>query len=228
MSTPVHKSIIPQLILKDWRLVRRPMMGYAALSLLSLTILSFRNELLFTIGSILLLTVVVVVGAHLVMVTIINERKLLTLPFVLSLPVTYPQLMIAKLVANLGIFAAAWLGTTMATVGLILSQESRPNGLVPICLIILLEIAIGFLLTFSVAMVTQSEAWTIIVMTAGNVSISIVIQSVARIPAIGSHLNDSTAHWNSTALSIIGGELVAMAAIVMITVLMQIRKRDPV
>lgn len=211
---------------KDWQLVRGPMLAYGAIGLTALGLLSLNSELAFTIGMVLLVTVVVIVGAHMVFATVVNERGRQTLPFVMSLPISYGQYTAAKLIANVGIFFVSWLTITAAVVALIGTRESLPDGLIPFAVIVLGELAIAFVLTLGIAMVMESEPWTVVVMSIGNVSISIFMISVARIPAIGSHMEGPIAVWNATALTILAAELIIVTALLAITVFAQSRKQD--
>lgn len=227
MNTPLEtRSLIGPLVAKDWQLVRGPMAGYAALGLVSLGLLSIDSQLMFTIGAILLLTLVVIVGAHLVMVTVVKERGQQTLPFVMSLPITPMQYTAAKLAANLGMFLAAWAAVLAAVVGLLLASERLPDGLVPYAVIVMSELFIAFALTLAVALISESEAWTVVVMSVGNVSISIFMITLARIPAIGQFMMGDVPVWNGTALSILAAEAALIALIVAATFWVQSRKRD--
>lgn len=182
MTTDVTASqLMWRLVAKDWHLVRGPMIGYALIGLVSLALMSIETQWLFLVGSILLLTVIVIIGAHLVMVTVVNERGQQTLPFIMSLPITYMQYTTAKLAATLGVFLTAWLGVLIAVVVMVLGRDGMPDGLIPYAVIVLSELFIVFALTLSVALISESETWTTVVMTIGNVSISIFMFSIARI-----------------------------------------------
>lgn len=218
--------MIRQLVSKDWQLVRGPVMAYGLLALISLALMFLENQLLFTVGSIVLITVVVIVGAQLVFGTVVNERKQQTLPFVMSLPITYMQYSAAKLIANLGIFLVAWLAIYTVVVAMIASRDGLANGLIPFSTIVLLELFIAFALTLAVAIVSESETWSVVVMSVGNVSVSIFIISMASIPAIGSHIHSPSAVWNSTAITIVAIEVALVLAIVCVSLFLQSRKHD--
>lgn len=218
--------LVRRLIAKDWQIVRGPIFAYAVIGMVSLVLMSIQNYMMFIVGSILLLTVLVIVGAHLIMVTVVNERGQQTLPFIMSLPITAMQYTTAKLAANVGVFFGAWLAIVTAIVLLITTREAMPAGLIPFAIIVLNELFIAFALTLAVALISESEAMTTVVMTIGNVSISIFIISIVRIPAIGAHIEGPEAVWNGTALTIIGAEVAIVAALIAITYLAQSRKRD--
>ena len=226
MSERSAGRLIYLLVRKDWQLIQGPLLGYALISIVSLALLLLDNEILFVAASIVPLTIVVIVGAHLVMVTVVKERQQQTLPFVMSLPITPMQYTLAKLTTNLGLFAVAWLSTGAAATALILASERLPDGLLPYGTIVLLELLLMFVLTLSVAMVTGSEAWTTIMMTIGNVSISIFMLSTAQIPEIRAHMDGPTPVWNATALLIIAVEVLVAAAAIATTLFVQANRRD--
>lgn len=219
-------QIIRILVTKDWQLVRGPIVAYGLLALISLALMFSKIQLLFTVGSILLITVVVIIGAQLVFGTVVNERKQQTLPFVMSLPITYMSYSAAKLITNLGVFLVAWLAIYTAVVVMIATRDDLANGLIPYATIVLIELFIAFALTLAVAIVSESETWSVVVMSVGNVSVSIFMISIASIPAIGGHIQSPSAVWNSAAITIVAIEVAIVLAIVCISLYLQSRKHD--
>ena len=219
-------SITWQLVKKDWHISRLPMLGYAVLGALSLVLIYLATNASFYIGTTLLITVLVVIGIHIIFVSIIHEASKQRLPFIMSLPITFMQYTRAKMLANLGIYGLAWLMLTASVVAIILTSSDLPNGLVPFALIVLGELFAANVLIFGVALVTESEAWTIVVMALCNLCISIYIFFVSSFPEINAHMEGSVAVWNNTALTFIGLEIVAITLFLALTFYAQARKRD--
>ena len=225
-AQPSPAAIIRGLVLKDWYFVRYPMLAYLATGIAAAVLMSFPHQMAFMIGGILLLSVVVIVGIHLVFGTVTHERSQQTLPMIMSLPITFKQYSLAKLIANVGGFAIAWSILVALTLTLILVRDNLPDGLIPFAVIALTELFAAFVLTFSVAMISESEAWTVVTMTIFNIGISIFLNVVGSIPAIGSHIEGATPVWNGTAILILGILWLIIAAALALTLAAQARKKN--
>lgn len=215
-----------QLVRKDWHFNKLPMFGYAILGIVALALINLASGTSFLIGSILLITVVVTVGIHLVFVTVIYERSKQTLPMIMSLPITFMQYTRAKMIANIGVFSLAWLILVAGAVSIILTHDAIPDGMLPFSLIVLGELFVANILILAVAMISESEAWTIVIMAICNVCISIFMFFIKSFPAIGDHIAGPTAVWNNTATTAIALEAIAVIALIALTFYAQSRKND--
>ena len=112
------------------------------------------------------------------------------------------------------------------TVAVILTRDNLPDGLVPFAVIALSELFTAFVLTFAVAMISESEAWTIVTMTIFNIGISIFLNLVGSIPAIGSHMGGPAPVWNGTVFLILAILGLIIAAAISITFAAQARKKN--
>ena len=92
-------TLIKPLIQKDWYLQRYLILGYSIIGLLALGIVSVPSELWFAVGSIGLITVLISLGIHLIMTSVIEERTLHTLPFIMSLPISVREYTTSKILA---------------------------------------------------------------------------------------------------------------------------------
>ncbi len=214
------------MILKDWHFVRLPMLGYAVLGAISAILIGFTSGLSLYIGVILMISTIVIIGIHFVFGTVINERSKQTLPFMLSLPVTFVQYSRNKVLSNVLGFALGWAALTAATVAAIYSTDEIANGMIPFAVITLGELAVTFVLVFAVAMVLESEAWTIVVMTTCNIGISIFMHAVGSIPDMNMHMAGPEPVWNSTAISLLLAEAGIIIALIAGTLFLQSRKTD--
>lgn len=215
-----------QLVKKDWYFNKLALLGYAILGMIALDLIYLANGTSFLIGSILLITVVVTVGIHLIFVTVIYERSKQTLPLIMSLPITFMQYTRAKMVANVGAFAVAWLIMVGGAVGVIFLVDAIPNGMLPFSLIIFGELFVANILILAVAMVSESEAWTIVVMAICNVCISLFMFLIRGIPAIGDYVTGPVAVWNNTSLTALSLEVAAVFVIIALTFYAQGKKND--
>ena len=219
-------AIIRRLVLKDWYFLRFPMMAYLAIGIGAAVLMAAPHQMAFMIGAIVLLSVVVIVGIHLVFGTVTHERSQQTLPMIMSLPITFRQYSVAKLIANVGGFTIAWSLLLTLALTMILTRENLPDGLVPFAVIALTELFAAFTVTLAVAMISESEAWTVVTMTILNIGISIFLNLIGSLEAIGSHMAGTTIIWNGTALLIVTVELLIIAAAIVITLAVQARKKN--
>ncbi len=219
-------AIIRRLVLKDWYFVRYPMAAYLIVGIAAAVLLAVPHYIAFLVGSVLLLSVVVIVGVHLVFGTVNHERSQQTLPMVMSLPITHTQYSAAKLISNVGGFAIAWSILVATVLVMFLTRDNLQEGLIPFAVIALTELFAAFVITLSVAMITESEAWTVVTMTILNIGISIFLNLIGSIPAIGSHMGGPDAVWNGTALLILGILWLIIAAAIVTTLIVQARKKN--
>lgn len=225
MSTNTQPSMIKALISKDLHLNKKNLLLFSALGLFSVYLLSF-NSRVFYVGLTLLLSIVILIGASLVTTTVVNERKNKTLAFLMTLPINCMDYTKAKIIVNLGSYLVAWLLLTATTISVIVYSPHLPNGLIPYALIILIELMVAFVIILATALITESELWTIVVMTITNICVSIFMFFIASIENIKQHMESVSAVWNSTAITIIGIELLVAAVALAITFVLQSKKKD--
>ena len=225
-TRPSRASLFRQLALKDWTLNQWPMLAYMLCGLVSLFLVASQNPLAYHSGLVVLISAIVVAGAHIVFACVINETNNKTLPFVLSLPLTYLDYTMGKMLFAIGTFLAAWLVLVGGIFVVTLSQEHMLAGTLPFFLIVMGYLFVAFALTLSVAMIAESPAWTIVVMSICNISISIVIFAVGSIPSIGGSMDQDTASWNAAAIGLLSGEVLLIIALLLVTLFIQSRKTE--
>lgn len=218
--------LIKPLIQKDWYLQRYLILGYLIIGLLTLLIASLPSMLWFTVGSIGLITVLISLGIHLIMTSVIEERTLQTLPFIMSLPISVREYTIGKILANLLIYLVPWLGLLIASHVLILTRDTLPDGLIPFVTMILLEILMGFCLILAVSLMTESQSWTIAAVVLGNLMLQGFMAFVSNLPSIQSTIQGSKVVWDSTSILIVIAELMVMLVLLGLTFYVQFKKTD--
>lgn len=102
-------TMIKQLAAKDWYFTRAPLIAYLIIGLIATLMLTVPGSTSFLFGAVLLISAVNIAGIHLAVATILNERKNQNLAFVMSLPVSYLDYTLAKMLINVGVFLVFWL-----------------------------------------------------------------------------------------------------------------------
>jgi ABC-2 type transport system permease protein len=222
----MNYAMVKRLILKDWYFLRWAILAYSATGLLALGLTGMGSDASSYAGSILLITVMIALGFHLVMVTLVQERSERTLPFIMSLPISPMEYTMAKIGANLLIFLIPWLTLTAGTLLLLGTEGARSGALIPFSLIILTELLAAYVLVLTVAIVTESQGWTIGVLLLTNLFFQGFLYWVSHMPSIALGMKGHGIVWNQTAVTLLTVEVgVSMFLIVMAFVL-QARKRD--
>lgn len=217
--------MVKRLMWKDWYLQRWAIMASIAGTLATLCILAIGSKVAFLLGLILLVMVIVFIGAHLVVSTIVNERKEQTLPFVMTLPISYREYTASKIWGNLLIFLVPWL--TMVAGGLfLLLYDSKTYGLVPYFIIMSVEILMGTCLILATALITESQGWTVGAIMVGNVAVNGLGYLVAHVAGIARGMWGSSIQWSAAATGLLLAEFATIVLLLGITFWVQSRKKD--
>jgi ABC-2 type transport system permease protein len=222
----MNYSMVKRLILKDWYLQRWVIAGSIAGGAISLGIILSRGKAAFMLGVIALVTVLIAVGAQLAMATIVLERKDQTLPFVMSLPISYREYTAAKILGNLFIFLIPWLALVLGSFATILYAPGIPHGLVPFVAIMATEILVSTCLVATVALITESQNWTIGAIMVGNLALNGFGYYVAHIASIAKGLEGPSIGWSPQASALLLTECTAIVFLLCFTFFFQARKRD--
>jgi ABC-type transport system involved in multi-copper enzyme maturation permease subunit len=218
--------MIEHLIRKDWSFNRNIIVGALVLGAISLAGVAMDSQGAFYIGSTAFITVVIGLGILLVFMTVIQERKAQTLPFVMSLPISAMQYTTAKVLANLLIFLVPWTALTVSAVLLILGREGLPDGLIPFTAIMLLELFAAYCCLLAVAIVSESETWTIVAMVTLNLFFNVFLYAMSHVEGIGAHMQGASPVWNAAVWWALAGSLAAATLCLAATFYLQSRKTD--
>ena len=174
----MNTQAIQILFLKDLFLSRWPLFGYLVGGLLSAMVTCLPGESAGFIGFILIVTVTIAAGIHLIGVLLLAESVDMTRTFVMSLPVSLLDYSIAKISVVLVAFLIPWLGMLASlTVLNYVMPEAKPGVLAFLILLFLFMLA-GFCLQLVTAVVTESVGWTIVVVVLGNVLFNLFAKSL--------------------------------------------------
>lgn len=226
INTPFNTHMIKRLVVKDWYLQRGAIVPYLGWGALALTLLALGGEYWFFAGSILLLTLLIAKGIHLAMATVIEERTGQTLSFVMSLPISPMEYTIAKVLANMLLFLTAWMALSIGTIAVIAGREAVPDGLIPFTAVILVDIFVGYCLILGVALVTESQAWTIWSIVVTNLLFQAVLYYVSHIPTVAIEMKGAEVVWSRPVLLVLLAEAAAIVLTLAITFYLRSRKTD--
>lgn len=193
-------SILRQLVLKDLYLSRWIVIGSTVAGLAALAVAPV-SQTGFYVGSVSFICVLIVLNVFLVSVGVVQERKDGVLLFVLSLPISTTQYMLAKMTANFTAFFVPWLLLSAASL-VVIGTTGMPNGLMPVTLAVSLYLLCYYCLFLGVAVTTESPAWIPAVIVAGNISVNFFIPLVFQLPSAGPNVSTEVAVW--------GGDLIAV------------------
>ena len=220
-------AMVCRLIWKDWYLNRAGILAslVGGVATLALVAVMHVSQIALLLGIIVLVTILIGMGA-MVMISAASERRQLTLPFVMSLPISYWDYTVSKIVGGMLIFLALWIPLVAAVVATILLTSGMPHGVIPFLLIMAVEILMSTCLITAVAVTTESHGWTVAVAQVGAISLNGIGWSIVRLPEIGGRMRSATVRWSGTATALLMAELALIVLMLAITFLVQARKRD--
>lgn len=219
----MNTFMITKLVNKDWQLFKWYLAGYVLLGLLSIVIMSLPSHTSFYIGMVSIITVLIGGSAHMALTSTVSEVKESQFSFVMGLPISPFDYAVSKLVGGLAIFLVCWGLIVAILVGTILISD-LPNGMLPIAIILTLEILLATTVLLSVGVLAGSVPVSIITMVGFNLFFNLFMFMVAGLEDIGPHINQPEAIFNSTAISIIAGEIGFIAITIAITLYIKSRK----
>jgi len=221
----MNYSMVKLLILKDWYLLRWAILCAVPAGAITLGIIATGGKAAFILGVILLVTNIIGVGAMLAMSTIIEERKQQTLAFVMSLPISYREYTTAKILSNLLLFLVPWLTLALGSLA-VLMFSPKTHGLIPYVAIMSTEILVSTCLVVAVALITESQGWTIGAIIVGNLALNGFGYFVAHIASIAQGMEGSSIRWTPAASALLLGEFGAITLLLGFTFFVQSRKTD--
>lgn len=221
----MNYTIVKRLILKDWYLQRWAILASLAGVVTTLGIIASGGRVRFLFGVILLIMVIISIGAHMAVSTVVNQRKEQTLSFEMSLPISYREYTAAKIWGNLIIFLVPWLTMVLGSFGMLLFSPSS-RGLLPYTAIMSTEILLSTCLILAVALITESQGWTVTAIMIGNLAVNGVGYIVAHIAGIAKGMWGSTLQWSGAASAVLLAEFTTIALLLGVTFFVQAKKKD--
>lgn len=216
-------AMVWKLVVKDWQVYQKQLAGFVAGMLLALGLVGMGTPLMASAGALLLLVQLLVVGTYAIQSSIMAERKLQTMPFIMSLPVTPMDVYWGKLLANLVIYLVPFLLVTGGLLALILSTP-RPDGAVPWLAVVALFMLAVFCVSLCVAIAVESEGWNIFAILALMTLIGPFLYWVSRLDGIVQYLKTDDIVWSAPVLGVLAAEVAVIAVAILVTSWIHARK----
>ena len=216
-------AMVWKLVVKDWQVYQKQLAGFVAGMLLALGLVGMGTPLMASAGALLLLVQLLVVGTYAIQSSIMAERKLQTVPFIMSLPVTPMDVYWGKLLANLLIYLVPFLLVTGGLLTLILSTP-RPDGAVPWLAVVALFMLAIFCVSLCVAIAVESEGWNIFAILALMTLIGPFLYWVSRLDGIVQYLKTDDIVWSAPVLGVLAAEVAVIAVAILVTSWIHARK----
>lgn len=216
-------AMVWKLVVKDWQVYQKQLAGFVAGMLLALGLVGMGTPLMASAGALLLLVQLLVVGTYAIQSSIMAERKLQTVPFIMSLPVTPMDVYWGKLLANLVIYLVPFLLVTGGLLTLILSTP-RPDGAVPWLAVVALFMLAIFCVSLCVAIAVESEGWNIFAILALMTLIGPFLYWVSRLDGIVQYLKADDIVWSAPVLGVLAAEVAVIAVAILVTSWIHARK----
>lgn len=219
-------SHLSKLVRKDLHRTIPAIIVYLIFGALALLIMSLRGAGYFYFGSVLLITVLIMLSMHATFQTVVGERKDQTLAFVLSLPISPADYARAKIMANLISFVAPWALLLLACWAVMVWHPDIADGMIPFATVLFGAAATSAVLQLSVAIVTESMDWTVRMMLVCNLSFHGVMFSAGQNGTMKAAMKLNTLDWNSITLTYLSAELGIAVAALALAMWLQGRKKD--
>lgn len=217
-------SIVRHLILKDlyllrWMVVASIVAGGAAIAIMPL------SQVSGYVGAISLMCTLIVLNIFLVMSGVVQEKKDKVLLFILSLPVSTAQYVVAKVAANAIAFLVPWLVLTVGAI-VVIDLSALPNGIVPFWLAVLGYILFYYCALLAVGLLWDSTGAHTTAIIVGNVSFNFFVPFLLGLPSVSGHAKGPTAVWTGDIVAILAAEILAGALVLGLAVYVRSRTGD--
>ena len=212
------------LFLKDLFLSRRQLFAYFVAGLAASALACIPNATFAFVGFILVITVAIAAGIHLIGTLMLAETTDQTRLFVMSLPISLLDYSIGKISVVLTTYLIPW--TAMFTCLIIATFVMGKQGNVVVLPAIFFFLLCAFMLQLVTAVVSESVGWTICVMVGCNVCMNVFLMKLFANAEVAEVVKSDVLSWPTIVLQIIGVELLIITVALAIAFLFQTRKRD--
>jgi hypothetical protein len=218
-------AMVNKLVIKDLKIMKPWVLSYWAGGFGAILLAIFGGDTIGTFAFILFITALGAAGVHTIIQTVVIERTEMNLPFIMSLPITGREYTLSKVIANLAIFLSIWVSLSAASF-VIFIGDALPRGTVPFFCIVLLSILFAYTMMLTTSLVTRGMGWTVASTVVANIGTQIFLWMIADLHGIRSVIGGPEPVWNSTALGVIGGELLIIVACLVSATLFQFGRKD--
>lgn len=173
-------SIRWELIRKDFAQLKRQLVSYGLLAVVAAAIMSVPHKAVAHFGTIAMVFVMIAFYCHLVMKTVIVERKAQNHLFLMTLPLSARQLMVTKVTAAVLMFCSVWIPATALVLLLSLVNDNW-SGVAPAFHAVgFFSYLPAFALILLAATATCSEGITVLGFTLSNMLVVLVLNFVPQ------------------------------------------------
>jgi hypothetical protein len=207
-------------------LSRRPLFAYFAAGIACSALGVVPQPTLAFIGFVLILTVAIGSGMHLLGELLLSEGSDQTRTFILSLPVSLLDYSVAKIAVVLTTFLIPW--STMFACSIVLTAVLPWGhaGVIPLVVVVFLELLAAYTLQLVTAVISESTGWTVCVMVACNVFLNLFLMRLLQLPEVQEMSKSDLLRFSPLMIQIMSIELGLIVAALAIALAMQTRKRD--
>jgi ABC-type Na+ efflux pump permease subunit len=220
MSIITRKLIAKELYVNRWMIL-----GGTVASIASILIATL-GKTGFNVGALTWLTTIIATGVMLALYGIMNERKEHSLEFVLSLPLSIPQYVRAKMLGLTASFLVVWAFASAAALLLVFGKADVPDGLAAYVILLCVFMLANYAVVLCGAMHAQSEALTSAVIIVTNMGVSLFMFTVGPMPGINDHMFAPAPVWSSTFWTVLGCELAVLVIAFALPFFLAARRRD--
>jgi hypothetical protein len=222
----MNTQSISLLFLKDLYLSRRPLFAYFAAGIACSAISVVPQPTFAFIGFILILTVAIGSGMHLLGELLLSERNDQTRAFILSLPVSLLDYSVAKIAVVLTTFLIPW--STMFACSIVLTAvlPSGHIGAIPVLVVVFLELLAAYTVQLVTAVISESVGWTVCAMVACNVFLNLFLMKLLQMPEVEEMMKSDVLAFSPLIIQIMCIELGLIVAALTMALALQTRKRD--
>ena len=212
------------LFLKDLFLSRRFLFAYFAAGLVASAIVCIPNQTFSFVGFILVMTVAIASGIHLIGTLMLSETTDQTKLFIMSMPISLLDYSVSKISVVLTTYLIPWASMFFSL--LIVTYTMGKQGNVTVLPAIFLFLLSGFTLQLVTAVISESVGWTICVMVGCNVLLNVFMMQLFGNEDVKTMVENNVLSWPSFIVQVISIELVTILSALVIAFLFQTRKRD--
>jgi ABC-2 type transport system permease protein len=220
MNVVTRKLIAKELHVNRW------LVAGAAVAAVTAILLASQGRTGFNVGALTWLTAIIALGVMLAIYGVANERKEHSLEFVLSLPLSPRDYVLAKLLGLALCFFLPWLLASAAALAVVRADPDIPDGLLPYTVLLCSFLLANFSLVLSGTLHARSEALVVATIVATNMGVSLFMFVVGGLPGLQLHMRGPTAVWNAAFWTVLAVELLVLALAFTLPFLLAARRRD--
>ena len=212
------------LFLKDLFLSRRQLFSYFAAGLVASAVTCIPDSTFSFIGFILVMTVAIASGIHLIGTLLLAETTDQTRMFVMSLPVSLLEYSISKISVVLTTYLIPW--TAMFAFLIIATFVAGKQGTAVTLPAIFLFLFGAFTLQLVTAVISESVGFTISVMVGCNVLLNVFMMKLFANPEVSAVTKSDVLTWPPFVVQTVAIELLIIVLALALAFVFQSRKRD--